>query len=68
METEDADRLLVPSEAAKFFRVSRATLASWRRARIGPAYVKLSEKGVRYRHSDLVAFTEKLRRGFEPLK
>ena len=34
-------KLITPSEAARMLRVTTGTLARWRKAGVGPAYVKL---------------------------
>jgi excisionase family DNA binding protein len=45
--------LLTPKEAAEFLGIPLGTLAQWRSQRRGPPYIKLEERLVRYRHSDL---------------
>lgn len=67
LDHDDPDRLLRTREAAEFLNFEPRTLRDWRGARIGPPYVKIPG-GVRYRRRDLIAWSEKLRRGFEPLK
>jgi len=55
MEVQSAPaqlELIRPEEAAQILEVSKATLANWRRRRIGPAFVKFP-RGVRYRLPDL---------------
>jgi len=47
------DRLLTPDEAADFLRSSPQTLAQWRSQRRGPRYIKLENRSIRYRSSDL---------------
>ncbi len=49
-------RLLTPKEAAHFLGVPEGTLAQWRSQRRGPPYVKLEERLVRYRQSDLEGY------------
>jgi Helix-turn-helix domain len=44
--------VLTPTEAAALLRRAPATLANWRAAGTGPAYVKVGRL-VRYRQSDL---------------
>ena len=45
--------LLTPKEAAEFLEIPPGTLAQWRSQRRGPPYIKLEERLVRYRRSDL---------------
>jgi len=45
--------LLTPKEAAEFLGIPSGTLAQWRSQRRGPPYIKLEERLVRYRRSDL---------------
>lgn len=45
--------LLSPKEAAEFLGLPEGTLAQWRSQRRGPPYIKLEERLVRYRRSDL---------------
>lgn len=57
------DRLLDTPEAAQFVRLSESTLRHYRHANncgrdVGPRWVKVGPRLVRYRESDLVAFLE----------
>lgn len=46
-----------PSELAEFLKVSKTTLASWRRKERGPRWVGVG-RGIRYRRSDVDAWLE----------
>lgn len=48
-------KLLTPDDAAEKLGVKVATIAQWRKNKIGPNYVKLGagNAGVRYRESDI---------------
>ena len=48
--------LLSPKEAAEFLGIPSGTLAQWRSQRRGPPYIKLEERLVRYRRSDLEGY------------
>jgi len=48
-----SELLLTPKEAAEFLGIPLGTLAQWRSQRRGPPYIKLEERLVRYRRSDL---------------
>ena len=50
------DDLKNPHEAAEFLRVQSSTLARWRWAGTGPAYVRAGRRAIRYRSADLQAF------------
>jgi len=50
--------LLDESEAAATLNVAVQTLRNWRWRGIGPRFVKLGKRAVRYRRSDLDAFVE----------
>jgi hypothetical protein len=52
------DDLKNPHEAAEFLRVQSSTLARWRWAGTGPAYVRVGNRAVRYRLADLEAFIQ----------
>jgi predicted DNA-binding transcriptional regulator AlpA len=48
--------LLTPKQAAEFMGIPLGTLAQWRSQRRGPTYIKLEDRLVRYRRSDLEAY------------
>jgi hypothetical protein len=48
---------LLPNEAAERLRVSKGTLANWRCAETGPAYVKLGRM-ILYPEVELAAFEQ----------
>jgi excisionase family DNA binding protein len=52
------DQLLTTEEAAAKLQVSPLTLARWRNAGEGPAFVGLGHKTVRYREADLEKYIE----------
>lgn len=45
-------------DAAVFIGVSVKTLQTWRSRRMGPAYVRIAPKCIRYRMADLEAFVD----------
>ncbi len=55
-DTASASTLLTPEVAAALLAVAPATLEKWRRERRGPPFVKLSDRVLRYRREDLLAF------------
>jgi len=52
------DRLYSPSETAELLGVAPQTLAHWRVRGVGPKYVHLSKRCVRYSASVLLAWLE----------
>lgn len=52
----DQTGLITPDQAAAMLAVAPRTLADWRRAGIGPAYLRLSERKFRYRESTVRAY------------
>ena len=52
-----AGDLLDTVAAAALLAVTPRTLTNWRNKRQGPAFVKVGKRAVRYRISDLEAFT-----------
>ena len=52
------DDLLKPSDAAEILNVSDIWLKKQRLAGAGPKFVRLSERLIRYRRSDLIAWVE----------
>lgn len=50
--------LLNETEAAEFLGVKRATMSNWRWRGIGPRFVKIGQKLVRYRRADLLTFVD----------
>ena len=59
MKSTGSEWLLTQQEAAAFLRLKVGTLESWRRLELGPPYIRLSNKAIRYRRCDLEAFIEK---------
>jgi predicted DNA-binding transcriptional regulator AlpA len=52
------DQLVAEKEAATFLGYSVRALQNWRLRGGGPQFVKVSSRSVRYRRSDLYAWTE----------
>lgn len=50
---------LTPQQAAEFLSISKYTLQNQRSQRVGPPFVKLRNRLVRYKKSDLIAYLEK---------
>lgn len=50
------EQLLDSAEASSTIKVSERTLADWRHKGIGPPYVRVGPRQVRYRPSDLEAW------------
>ena len=50
--------LLTPVEVAQLLRVNIQTLSVWRKAGTGPKSVKVSERKLRYRQSDVEAWLD----------
>ena len=50
--------LLKPREVAKALRTTENGLRRWRAAGIGPRFMKLAGKAVRYRRADVVAWLQ----------
>jgi len=59
-------RLLTPKETSEFLCVPEGTLAQWRSQKRGPAFLKLEDRLVRYRRSDLERYIES--KTVEPLE
>jgi len=57
--TADPDRLLNEREAATFLGYTIRALQNWRLRGGGPTYVKVSERSIRYRRRELMAWVEK---------
>lgn len=53
---EQPDRLLTTAQAAERLGLAEQTLANWRVARKGPAYVRIGGRTIRYRASALDAY------------
>lgn len=53
-----SEGLLNTKEAGVYLGLSHYTLEKWRSQRIGPDYVRVGSKAIRYRQSDLDAFLE----------
>jgi predicted DNA-binding transcriptional regulator AlpA len=52
------NNLLNPKEASQYLGVKEQTLNQWRHFKIGPKYIKLGRKSVRYVQSDLESFVK----------
>lgn len=51
--------MLKPEEVAEILNVSVRTLETWRYKGIGPKYLKISQRCIRYRHCDIRSWQEK---------
>lgn len=58
---EAVSELLKESGAGRVIGVKSNTLRKWRQLGIGPAYIRLSNRCVRYKREDLLAFLESRR-------
>lgn len=45
-------------DAALFIGVSQKTLQTWRSRRMGPPYIRIARKCIRYRRADLEEFVD----------
>ena len=62
-----AEDLLTTDEAARLLSgVTAGQLAIWRHRGIGPAYVKIDRRGVRYRRTELEAYQRTRERTVAP--
>lgn len=52
------EMMLTEDEAADVLDVSSQTLARWRTKKIGPPYVRIRNRWVRYIKSDVIAFRQ----------
>lgn len=59
---DDLNGLLREQEAAQLLGFTPRTLQAWRVTGRGPTYIRISSRAVRYRRSDLIAWTEEHRR------
>lgn len=50
------ENLLTPAQVADLLAVPLRTMQYWREKRMGPAYLTLGPKLIRYRRSDIDAF------------
>ena len=55
------DIYFTPVQAAKFLGVSKYTLQNQRVQRVGPPFIKIRNRLVRYKKADLIAYLEKNR-------
>lgn len=49
---------LTEIEVAKRLDVSTRTIQQWRRAGIGPAFIRIGQNTIRYREEDVIAYEE----------
>jgi hypothetical protein len=47
---------MTEARTAVFLAISLRTLQTWRRSRVGPRFVRLSCRSIRYRRADLMAW------------
>ena len=52
------DPLLDTPQAGEFLNINHGTLMNWRSQGIGPAFIKVGSRMVRYKLSDLMAFRD----------
>lgn len=60
---DTSDNVIVPyvmdeKNAALFIGVSQKTLQTWRSHRMGPPYIRITRKCIRYRKADLQDFID----------
>ena len=53
MEAKDLEKMMTTKEVSKYLRISEAALYEYRRTGTGPNYVRLNDRLVRYRKSDV---------------
>lgn len=53
MEAKDLEKLMTAKEVSKHLRISEAALYIFRRSGTGPNYIRLNDRLVRYRKSDI---------------
>ena len=51
-------RLLTPEEAGAMLGIKIQTLSNWRTRKVGPPYVRVGQRLIRYRENDLQAFVD----------
>lgn len=56
---DDLNRLINETEAAAFLGYSIRALQNWRYRGGGPDFVKVSQRSVRYRRKDLMAWADR---------
>ena len=54
----DATELLTDIDVAGALKMSRQTLANWRSAGRGPRFIKIGDRSVRYRRTDIEKWIE----------
>lgn len=54
----EADALLNEDRVAEFISINPRTLQQWRLKGIGPPFVRISSRCLRYRYRDLLAWVE----------
>jgi predicted DNA-binding transcriptional regulator AlpA len=52
------ERLLLPPEVAEILRIEVETLEGWRSKGIGPKYLKLGKREIRYRPSEVLRWLD----------
>jgi predicted DNA-binding transcriptional regulator AlpA len=59
-DANNPHQLLTELEAAHILQLAPATLASWRNMKTGPRYMRINQRIIRYRRSDLIRWTESM--------
>lgn len=55
-QSSEANQMMSGPKAAEFLGVSKKTIENWRQKKMGPRFVRLSRRAVRYRIADLLEF------------
>jgi len=55
------DEILTPPATAEFLKTEPRTLEAWRSRGVGPAFIRLSGRAIRYRRSDLERWLDQCR-------
>ena len=59
---KDQECLMTTNEVAKFIGVAPYTIAKYRMKKMGPKYLRMGIKTIRYRKSDVIAWLERITR------
>ena len=55
---KETPTLLTPKEAGRYLKIASSTLEKWRMKKMGPNFMKLGNRTIRYRIEDLQSFIE----------
>lgn len=63
MKADENKTVMMPNDVCKMLGISRVTLQTWRERNIGPPFLRLNQRTIRYLKKDLERWMQEKRTG-----